>query len=162
LNSSEQFCVVVIRKNHENFKNTPLTWGGRIVGTKITSYDSLEEYSKTLEKGIEYYTQTTITLTGYGAYWFIFLQVSIFYATLLLSRQAHLAHPSFNSSLWPTVVAMVLSTSTSEILIDIFLNQNTNNLSPVVLPLLIAHMLFIIFLVVRGFKLRGLHKAEES
>jgi hypothetical protein len=155
LNPTEQLCVVVIRKNRENEKIASLSWNGRIVGSKISTYASLDEYSKTLKKGIIYYIQTSIHLEGYGAYWFVILQVSIFYSTLLLARQARWAHSSINSPLWSTVVVMILSTSTSEILVDIFINQNTNNLSLVVWPLLVSHVLLILYLFIRAFKLRA-------
>ncbi|HEY8037918.1 MAG TPA: hypothetical protein VIF37_20255 [Methylobacter sp.] len=153
LNSNEQFCVIVIRKPLSEQSNSIVSWGGRIAGSKISTYASIDEYSKSLEKGITYYLQTNIILVGFGAYWFAALQLATFCATLLLARQANWPNVQLNSPIWSAVV-MLLSTSTSEILVDIFINQNTSKLSPVVWPLLIIHSLFIVYLFVRALKIR--------
>lgn len=154
LNPSEQFCVIVIRKPLSEQSNSFVSWDGRIAGSKITTYTSLEEYYKSHKKGLLYYTQTSIRLEGFGAYWFAILQIAVFYATLLLARQANWPQAQPNSPSWPAVVVMLLSTSTSEILVDIFINQNFSNLSPIVWPLLIIHLLLIAYLLYRSIKIR--------
>lgn len=154
LNSGEQFCVIVIRKSPKELSNAPLGWEGRIVGVKIATYDSLGEYSKSLEKGLGYYLQTTIRLEGFGAYWFVALQLAAFYATLVLARQARWLRTSLHSPIWPVALAMLLSTSTAEILVDVFINLNFTHLSPLVWPLLLAHFLLIIYLVKRARHIR--------
>lgn len=147
LNADERFCVIAIRKNG----GQPLNWDGRIIGSKLKSYANIGEYSESLEKWSIYYIQTIIYLDGFSPYWFILLQVSIFYSTLLLARQA--TWPRVSTSIWPLVMVMLFSTSTSEILIDIFINNN-KNLSPVVWPLLVIHACLIIFLLYNAIRNR--------
>lgn len=154
LNSGEQFCVIVIRKSPKDLSNAPLGWEARIVGVKTATYDSLGEYSKSLEKGLGYYLQTTIRLAGFAAYWFVALQLAAFYATLVLARQARWLRTSLHSPIWPVALAMLLSTSTAEILVDIFINLNFTHLSPLVWPLLLAHLLLIAYLVKRAIHFR--------
>jgi len=154
LNPGEQFCVIVIRKSPSEQSNALVGWGGRIAGAKIATYTSLEEYGKSLEKNTTYYLQTNIRLDGFAACWFVALQIAAFCATLLLARQAHWHHTKFGSSIWPAAIAMLLATSTSEILVDIFINQNTSNLHPVVWPLLFIHSSLLIYLLFQALRAR--------
>ncbi|MGH6646523.1 hypothetical protein [Aquabacterium sp.] len=148
LNPDELFCVVVIQK--AGAQN--LHWSGRIAGSKIAHYANFEEYENSLEKKLPYYFETSIHLEGLAAYWFAILQVSGLYSTLLLARQAK--WPSSAGALWPTIVATLLATSTAEIMVDIFINDNRTRLSPVVWPLLFGHAALIVLLLVRALKVR--------
>lgn len=154
LNPGEQFCVIVVRKPGAARGSIGVSWQSRIVGTRVSTYASQQQYGKSLEMRWYDVVQTSIHLEGFGAYWFALLQVAMFYATAILARQARWQGTRFGSAIWPVVVVMVLSTSTAEILVDIFLNENRSNQSPLIWPLLLAHLLVILYLLVRAIRTR--------
>jgi len=150
LNPEEYLCVLVFRKPTEDGGDVKLDWFGRVAGSKLVVYKTKDDYRASLKKDPSYYIQTSIHLDGFGAYWFAGLQIAIFYATLLLAGQARKLSQNFRVDIWKIVIFMILSTCTAEILVDIFINKNWHNLSPVVWPLLTGQIVVFVYLFIKA------------
>lgn len=155
INPNEYACVTVISKARDkNEKLAPVkdrfVWNARIVNVALKAYDSQEAYAKTLEKSWTQALETTVSLSGFAAYWFVIFQVTAFYLTITLAVQANVVNTmSQKGLLWITGIVL-LCTGTAEVLTDIFINLNILNLHFAVWLFLAAHGFCVLFLFFRA------------
>lgn len=152
LNPEEVFCVIVIKKTVREPSDSLVNWEGRIVGSKIRTYSSIDEFYNSREKSLIDLMRVSVSLTDFDPYWFVVLQVALFYATLLLFRHINWTYAQLSSSNWPSILMMIFSTSTAEILTSMFKLSYLSDLSPIVWPLLSLHILLVSYLLLRAFK----------
>lgn len=159
LNAGDQSCVLLISEK-DGSEQKPIKsrfqWNGRLVNVRLKNYESPEEYYKSREKNIGDYFFASVIIQGRGIYWFLFLQC-VFISVFIYFGSRSQWLPSLEKShiikIW---FIALLSITSSEILIDIFINRRSG-LHPIIWPLLLAHFALCIFLIRRIFRqlLRG-------
>lgn len=150
LNAGDVSCVAVISESSRE-QLSKITerfeWSARVTNAHFRVYGSEEESKASKPSPFVALLSTSVQLNGFAAYWFVFLQAALFVVTAFLGAQSGwISHYSF-THLIRLLLVVVLATATSEILIDIFINNRRGDaLHPIAWPLVIAHGAFIFYL----------------
>jgi hypothetical protein len=160
LNPGDQSCVVVISEDSgkPTTKTTDrLEWETRVTSVQFRVYGSPADFATNQTKSWKDYVETSVIFSGTAAYWFLLLQGTLFVVTAFLGARSSWISSLSLRDLVRLVFIVVVSTTTSEILIDIFVNHRGDNLHPIVYPLVVLHVTFICYLAYRA-----LRKASSS
>jgi len=151
INRQDQSCVLLIyERDVPGTEGSPaerFSWGGRIVDANLEVFDSIPQFQATNGRPFAYYLLTSVTLFGFGVYWFILLQLVLFVGVIYLAlRACWIAKMTRRQVLRVSMVAF-LSITSAEILVDIFINKRVE--APIVWPLLGLHLILCGYLVYR-------------
>ncbi len=151
LNSEEGGCMIMIVRNlskdQADINEDDFLWDGRIVGSSLKTYSSVEAYSKVNARMTDY-LQVEVTFESRGVIWFLVLEFFLFIVPLYIATKLKLKSLSNIKS---TYIFAFLSITTSEILISKFINGVEQN--PVVWPLLIMHLIVFVYLAKKAFEI---------
>lgn len=160
LNAGDQSCVVVISEDAgkpTSKTSDRLVWETRIASVQFKAYGSQADFAANQTKRWVDYVTTTVELTGLGAYWFVLLQCTLFVITAYLGARSGWVSGLSSRDLIRLMFVMILATTTSEILIDIFVNRRGDGLHPISWPLIVLHGVFVGYLAYRA-----LHRQAPS
>lgn len=158
LNAGDASCVAVISES-SGAQPSKITerfeWSARVTNAHFRVYGSEAESKASKPNPLVEFLGTSVQLNGFAAYWFVFLQAALFVVTAFLSAQSGWITRLSFAHLFRLLLVVVLSTATSEILIDIFINNRRGDaLHPIAWPLIIAHGAFIFYLAFLTLKNR--------
>lgn len=156
LNEGDRACVLVVSELAEAGKTDVVTapsWSARITDYHLKVYDSPQAYVDSQEKRLIDYVWTVVVLQGPGVYWFLLLLTVTLFVNLSIAGISNWLAVNTKMGVLKCVLIALLCTSTSEILVDIFVNRRSN-LHAVVWPLLVAHGLFVTYLARRALTRR--------
>lgn len=155
LNPDEQSCVIIISEPADSpvpENANSVDWRARVANVQLTVYPSPQEFAKRPSKPWSEYTYIAVLLEGTSVYWFVLLQSVIFVATIVLATRARWVVGGSRSIAIRLLAVMLLSTSTAEILVDIFVNRRGPFLHPIVWPLLLIHVSVLGYFTVRSLR----------
>jgi len=149
LNPGDYSCVTVISQEAEtSTKNTApqdrFVWESRIVNIQLRTFDSVEDYAKTLKYDWSDYLGADINMSGYTPYWFAVLQLLLFIGTATLARGAGWISSFAPTDLLKTAGIMLLATGSAESLTSIFTYTRLSTLHPAVGLFLILHIVIVL------------------
>ena len=136
------------------------SWATRIENIKLKIYSSDNSYAKeNLSKNTDIFFQIVVVLFGAGVYWFFGLFVVFFTVIYYLSIRSGWISISDYRSVGKALLVSVLAISTSEILVDIFVNKRAiEEQHPFICPLLCTHIglgLYLLYMSVRTVKVKS-------
>jgi hypothetical protein len=153
LNPNESLCVVLIWEQEPSVKalSTPLfNWDSRIINVGMKIYSSTSEfYEKKQKTGSDIAMSIIVILMGAGVYWFLILFSALFSFMYYMAMRSEWLVGSSIQVTGKALIIATLSVSTTEILIDLFVNNRTvKGLHYFAWPMLALHivMLTIIFI----------------
>lgn len=157
LNPNEQSCVIVISELASSPVQGPpnsVTWRARVANVQLAVYASqLAYYLRPNKPWSEYTFFTQVRLEGTSVYWFVLLQSIIFVATIVLATHSRWIDSGSRFVAIRLLAAMLLSTSTAEILVDIFVNRRGPMQHPIVWPLLFLHASVLGYFAIRSLRI---------
>lgn len=151
INSEESGCMIMIIRNFSHdqadIKESDFMWNGRIVGSNLKTYSSVEEYWKLNMKMADYLQmQVEVTFGTIGVIWFLILQYFLFTVPLYVAKKLKV---TFLSNINNEYVFVFFSITTSEILVSMFINRVEQH--SIVWPLLLAHFVLFMYLARRAY-----------
>lgn len=157
LNKGDQVCVLIASEFADSNLSTivtPAEWTARISKVQLKIYSTYQDYNEQHNKKswIDY-IWTSVYLEGIGVYWFVILQSIIFITTAALATRSNWLDLHSRNGMVKSALVLFLCTSTSEILVDIFVNRRAmQHLHPVVWPLLALHTYLFMVLIYRALR----------
>jgi hypothetical protein len=164
MNQDDQSCVMVISEvagGSAPIGSKPVEWNARITNVRFGVYTSVADFNSKASRPWYEYFATAVVLLGAAVYWFVLLQTVLFLSMAALLTQAGWPMRLSFKYLTGLLVTVLLSTSTAEILIDIFINRRSN-LSPLVWPLLALHGFFALYLVYASLRRKAGRRARSQ
>lgn len=166
LNPGDYSCVTVISQEAETSTKATaphdrFEWDSRIVNVKLRTFDSTEDYAKTLKYDWSDYLGAEINMSGYTPYWFAVLQLLLFFGTATLARGAGWVSTIAPTDLLKIAGIMLLATGSAESLTSIFTYARLSTLHPAVGLFLILHIV-IVLVMNRSAKKRNRAMPLES
>ena len=158
-NPGDVACVIVVTEQSQDNRPSEkinLLWNARIEGSSVVNYKNIEVFRNSFGKSIEDYFNIGINLNGSGIFWILILFSTLFVVTVKLGHSVKVIEINKISGILVLLGFALISISTAEILVDIFVNQKGNLFSEeihqIVWPLLVIHSYLFIHLSVKALK----------
>ena len=164
LNPGDVACVIVISERlapaSEGEDEIFPVWNARVAGHKLLYYKSRQDYWDSFDKKVEDYFYVGVILENFGIIWFLALFSVIFFYSMRIASYAGY----FDNGRWvyKALLMSLAAISTSEILVDIYINNDGNYASEkihvIVWPLLVLHFILLVYVTVKA--LRGYRESR--
>lgn len=140
INSGESGCSLIIVKSNQAapIRMSDFSWSGRVVGHNVKIYDSLMEYSEDNKK-LSDYLLIYISMTTAEIIWFLIIQCVLSLITILLINKIWFSNKFSILELSKFCFIFLLTTTTSEIIVSIFISSVHQH--PIAWLLLVLHFL---------------------
>lgn len=165
INPGEKSCVIVVSErlgpDQSAIAEQRPVWSSRVRGITLVQYDSVQAYVETLPRSLSDYFHVIVYMDTVGILWFVFLFASLFFSYIQLARISGWLPADAILSQVKVVALGLVSITTSEILVDVFVNGNSGDrLHPVVWPLLAVAVIF--FGVLSASALKASRSRQEG
>lgn len=152
MNPKDSSCVLLVSLKSETQSKGFLErfhWNARIAGFNVRTYESLAEYDlRVTPPNWKKYFWIEVTLGGWGIAWFVVLQITFIALTSYLGLASGWIVGARRRDIIRFITLALFATTTSEILVDIFVNRRPfQELHAVCVPLLLAHFALFAYLI---------------
>lgn len=158
INESDRACILVVFEPNDVSKEVGKPSVDLSVRIKGVNFRTFDDYRMYFESRKRWYHSlyTVVTLSGISVYWFLLLVGTLLFANIRVFQRAKLIDLQRPGGVALLVFVCLLCVSTSEILVDIYVNREGRfsdpGIHPIVWPLLAIHLLFFVYAAWRAFR----------
>jgi hypothetical protein len=147
MNAGDAACLVVVSIPAVTASPNPtkFVWNARVRNVPFKAYGSYNEFYSSIKRSWADYVVVGISLDGIAVYWFILLQAVLFGTSFVLATVSNWWSVQHRRTTIRAIVLMLLSTSSAEIMVDVFINRRGAELHPAAFPLLLTHISLLIY-----------------
>ncbi|SFI68571.1 hypothetical protein [Nitrosomonas sp. Nm34] len=150
INSGEGGCSLIIVKSNQvaPINMNDFKWSGRVIGNSIKIYDSRDDYYQDNKK-LSDYLFIYIFMTTSGLIWFFIIQSVLSLISILLINKVWFSTKLTLTELSKIYFTFLLTITTSEIIVSIFINLDIQH--PIAWLLLLLHFLVLCILAYKAY-----------